>query len=236
MEVKPIGCSTDIGSMRWSVWLLAKAALPAVFVATLVPMALFYAALEAGSVLWAIAVSVAYAYSVAAYQFFRRRRVSGMLMVTVLMATVKGITAVLSGHAFVYFAIPAVETAAFGLMFLATMFSSEPLVVRLARDLVPGAADGIAARRSLIRSLSLVWTITYVGSGTTTTLLLTTMPMRVFLGAHTVTGWMWTLSGAAASVIICRLRARGVWTDAVAAVTPCPKEPPARVAIPALAA
>jgi hypothetical protein len=190
--------------------------LPAVVVATFIPLALFYIALAAGSVMWAIAVSVLYAYGVAGYQHFRRRRVSGMLLVTVFMATVRAVTAILSGHPLVYFAVPVVETAGFGLMFLATMFSSEPLVVRLARDLVPGAADGIASRRSLIRSLSLVWTVTYLGSGGTTLLLLTTTPMGVFLGAHTLTGWLWTGSGAVVSVLICRARARGVLAAACA--------------------
>ncbi len=201
---------TDIGVMWRSVFLLARGAMPAVLVATLIPLVLFYVALSAGSVLWAIGVSVAYAYSVAAYQHFRRRRVSGMLLMTVFMATVRAVTAIVSGHPLVYFAIPVVETAGFGLMFLATMFSSEPLVVRLARDLVPGAAEGLAARRSLIRSLSLVWTVTYLGSGATTLVLLTTTPMRVFLGAHTLTGWFWTGSGAAVSFLICRTRARGL--------------------------
>jgi hypothetical protein len=192
-------------------WLLLRGAMPAVVVATLIPLALFYAALSAGSVMWAIGVSVAYAYGVAAYQRIRNHRVSGMLLVTVFMATLRAVTAFVSGHAMVYFAIPVVETAAFGLMFLATMFTSEPLVVRLARDLVPAAAEGLAARRSLIRTLSLVWTITYLGSGATTMVLLTTTPMRIFLGAHTLIGWMWSGSGAAASVLICRSRAQGLF-------------------------
>lgn len=212
--------------------ILARGALPAVLVATLIPLALFYIALSAGSVLWAIGVSVVYAYSVAAYQHFRRRRVSGMLLVTVFMATVKAVTAIVSGHPALYFAIPAAETAAFGLTFLATMFSSEPLVVRLARDLVPAAADDLAARRSLIRSLSLVWTVTYLGSGATTLLLLTSIPMRIFLGAHTLTGWFWTGSGAVVSVLICRARARGMLAAACAGASGRARSP--RVA-PALA-
>ncbi|HMC40058.1 MAG TPA: VC0807 family protein [Acidimicrobiales bacterium] len=191
--------------------------MPALLVATIIPLALFYIALTAGSVLWAIAVSVVYAYGVAAYQHFRYRRVSGMLLMTVFMATVRAVTAVVSGHPLVYFAIPVVETAAFGLMFVATMFSSEPLVVRLARDLVPGAADGLAARRSLIRWLSVVWTVTYLGSGTTTFVLLTTTPMKVFVGAHTLTGWLWTGTGTAVTVLICRARAAGLLSSAIAA-------------------
>lgn len=204
--------------------------MPAVLVATLIPLALFYVALSAGSVMWAIGVSVLYAYGVAAYQHFRRGRVSGMLMMTVFMATLRAVTAIVSGRAMVYFAIPVAETAAFGLMFLATMFSSEPLVVRLARDLVPGAAEDLAARRSLIRSLSLVWTVTYLGSGATTLVLLTTTPMRVFLGAHTLTGWFWTGSGALASVLICRARARGVLAAACARHIPAAPAPVPAVA------
>lgn len=190
--------------------------MPAVLVATLIPLALFYLVLSAGSVLWAIGVSVVYAYTVAIYQHLRRRRVSGMVFMTVLMATLKAVTAVASGHPLLYFAIPAIETAAFGLTFLATMFSREPLVVRLARDLVPGAAEELSTRRTLVRSLSLVWTFTYLGSGATTLVLLVTTPMRVFLGAHTLTGWFWTGSAALASVLICRARASGLLTLACA--------------------
>jgi len=211
---------TDISDVWRSALALARGALPAVIVATLIPLFLFYLALNAGSVLWAIAISVLYAYGVAGYQLVRRRRVSGMLLVTVFMASVRAVTAVVSGHPLVYFAIPVVETAGFGLMFLATMFSSEPLVVRLARDLVPGAAEGLAARRSLIRSLSLVWTVTYLGSGATTLILLTTTPMRVFLGAHTLTGWVWTGSGLTISMLICRVRAAGVLAAACSAGRP----------------
>jgi hypothetical protein len=189
---------------------LVRGALPAVLVATLIPLTLFYTALAAGSWMWAMSVSVAYAYCIAIYQFCRRRRVSGMLLVTVFMATVRALGAAVSGHPLVYFAIPIAETAGFGLMFLATMFSGEPLVVRLARDLVPHAADGIAARRSLIRALSVIWTVTYLGSGATTLALLATLPLPVYLGAHTITGWLWTAGGAVTSVIVLSRRSIGI--------------------------
>lgn len=226
--------------MSRSVLILARGALPAVMVATLIPLGLFYIAFSAGSVAWAIGISVTYAYGVAGYQHFRRHRVSGMLLVTVFMATVRGVTAILSGRILVYFAIPVVETAGFGLMFLATMFSSEPLVVRLARDLVPAAADDLATRRSLVRALSLVWTVTYLGSGATTLLLLITTPMSIFLGAHTLTGWLWSGSGAMATVLICRSRASGLLALACATrpeaeVAPRPRVDIVPVVLPVLA-
>ncbi len=189
---------------------LVRGALPAVAVATLIPLAVFYAALMASSVLWAMAVSVVYAYGVAIYQYAHRRRVSGMLLMTVFMATMRAVAALASGQAVMYFAIPVVETAGFGLMFAATMFTSEPLVVRLARDLVPHAAEDIAQRRSLIKSLSLIWTVTYLASCATSLVLLATVPLPVFLGAHTLAGWFWTGSGMTITFVLCRGRVTGL--------------------------
>jgi hypothetical protein len=182
-----------------------------VAVATLIPLVLFYAALVVGSIVWAIGVSVAYAYGVAAYQYARRRRVSGMILMTVFMVTVRAIASAASGQMVLYFAVPVLETAGFGLMFIATMFSSEPLIVRLARDLFPHVADDFAARRSLIKTLSIIWTATYLGSGATTLALLTTVPIPVYMGAHTLTGWFWTGSGVTLSIALCRRQAAGLF-------------------------
>src|SRR3984957_18570908 len=53
-------------------WTLLRGAFPAIAVATLIPMALFYLTLAAGSIVWAIGVSVVYAYGFAALQYGRR--------------------------------------------------------------------------------------------------------------------------------------------------------------------
>ena len=208
--------------MRRIVLPLIRGAFPAIAVATLIPLALFQVAMFAGSVGLAIATSVVYAYGVATYQYARRRRVSGMLLVTVFMATVRALGAVVSGQAIVYFAVPAVETAGFGLMFAATMFTSQPLIVRLARDLVPHAAEGIASRRALIRTLSIVWTVTYLGSCATSLILLTTVPLPIFLGAHTIAGWVWTGTGMYLTISLCRRRAAGLFTETLLRPEPVP--------------
>lgn len=196
--------------MRRLAWTLIRGAFPALAVASVIPLLLFYVTLLAGSIVWAIAISVAYAYGVGLYQYLRRGRISGMLIITMFMVTVRAVAAVLSGQVFVYFAVPVVETAGFGLMFMATMFSSEPLILRLARDVMPHAAENLARRRSLIRHLSLIWTVIYLGSGATTLALLTTLPLPVYLGAHQLTGWFWTGSGIVLSVLLCRRRAAGL--------------------------
>ncbi|HEY3810395.1 MAG TPA: hypothetical protein VGL49_03090 [Acidimicrobiales bacterium] len=195
---------------------LLRAAFPAIAVATLIPLALFYLTLAAGSMVWAIGVSVVYAYGFAAFQYSRRRRISGMLLMTVFMVTLRAVAAGATGQAMVYFAIPVAETAGFALMFVATMWTSEPLVVRLARDLVPHVADDLATRRALIRGLSVIWMVTYLGSGATTLALLTTVSLPVYMGAHQIAGWCWVGGGAALSVSLCRRRGEGLYAKALA--------------------
>jgi hypothetical protein len=194
----------------WAGFKLLRAALPAVAVASLIPLALFYVVLAAGSMAWAIVVSVVYAYGLAGIQYGRTRRVSGMLLMTVFMVTLRAVAAVASGQVLVYFAIPVAETAGFGLLFLATMWTSEPLIVRLVRDLVPHVADDLAGRRTLIRGLSLIWMATYLASGATTLALLTTVSLPVYMGAHQIAGWCWVGGGIALSIAQCRRHGGGI--------------------------
>ena len=209
-------CGRDrVGGEFLAGWKLLRAALPAVAVATLIPMALFYLTLAASSIGWAIGALVGYAYGVAAVQYGRHRRVSGMLLVTVFMVTVRAVAAVAAGQSMVYFAIPVAETAGFGLMFFATMWMSEPLIVRLARDLVPHLADDLAKRRALTRGLSVIWMATYLASGATTLTLLTTVSLPVYMGAHQLAGWCWVGGGLALSVSLCRRCGGGVLAAAL---------------------
>jgi intracellular septation protein A len=194
----------------------AKAAFPALAVATLIPLGLFYLALLFGSVDIAIAVQVIYAYTAGVVQYVRRRRVSGMLTVTIFMVTVRVLAVALSGRPFFYFAAPVVETVGFGMLFVLSLLTRESLIVRLARDVVPDLADDLAARVGLCRGLSAVWALAYIGSGLTTFLLLVTQPLPIYLAAHQLTGWAWTGSGIAISLVLCRWRAGGLFSAAMA--------------------
>jgi intracellular septation protein A len=203
------------GSVLRAVGRALKGAFPAIAVATLIPLGVFYVGYGLGSVMLAIIASVVYAYGVAAYQYYRNRRVSGMLLMTMFMVTLRAVAALASGHTFAYFFVPVIETAGFGLLFLATMFTSEPLIVRLARDFVPHLAEDLATRRSLIRSLSAVWTLTYLASGGTTLLLLLTQSIPVYVTAHELAGWVWVAAGVGASIVLCRWQAQGLWQSAL---------------------
>jgi hypothetical protein len=209
---------------------VVRGALPALTIATFIPMGLFYLCLFLGSVDIAIAVSVAYAYSVGAWQYRRRPRVSGMLVITIFMVTVRAAATAASGSSFLYFVIPVAETVGFGLLFVASLATRECLVVRLARDVVPHVAEDLAERVRLCRFLSLVWALVYIGSGSTTFVLLMTQPLPVYLGAHQIAGWMWTGLGIVTSVAVCRWRARGLLAKLRHHPVPKPTRPVAALA------
>lgn len=192
-----------------------RSAAPSVLVATIIPLGLFYLGLAMGSVVIAIVMSVVYAYGVAVYQYLRWRRVSGMLLMTLFMVTLRAGTAAASGQPYLYFVVPVAETGGFALLFLLTMLTKEPLIVRLARDFVPALADDFASRRQLIRWLSLVWAVTYLASAGTTLLLLLTQSIPVYVGAHEFAGWAWIGAGIVVSVLLCRWRAHGLFRAAM---------------------
>jgi intracellular septation protein A len=209
-------------------------------VATFIPLTLFYTAMILRSVDTAIVVSVCYAYSVGLWQLLRRRRVSGMLLVTMFTVSIKGIAVLASGQAFFYFLAPVIETMGFGLLFVGSLLSRESLIVRLARDVVPCVAEDLAERVCLCRLLSVVWAVTYVGSGITTFFLLVSQPVTVYLAAHQLTGWAWDGIGLAASLLLCHWRAKGLVAAAKqhfergAPVTPVLPALPVLLALPAV--
>lgn len=204
------------GSVFMKVARVIRGALPTVLVATLIPMALFYTAMTIGSIRAAIVVSLVWAYSAFTVQFIRKGRLPGMLTITVFMATIRAVASFASGSSFVYFVVPVLETAGFAMLFFVTLFTDEPLIVRLARDFVPHIAEEFAERTELVTLLSVVWTGVYLCSGATTMALLSTQPVSVYIGAHTLSGWMWTSTGCLLSVLLCKRRARGLFAAAIA--------------------
>jgi hypothetical protein len=192
-----------------------RSAVPSVLIATVIPLGLFYVGLGLGSVVTAIVLSVVYAYGVAVYQYLRWRRVSGLLLMTLFMVTLRAGTAAASGQPYLYFVVPVAETGGFALLFLVTMLTKEPLIVRLARDFVPALAEDFASRRQLIRWLSLVWALTYLASAGTTLVLLLTQSIPVYMGAHEFAGWGWIGAGIVVSVLLCRWRAHGLYQAAM---------------------
>jgi hypothetical protein len=196
--------TTDVGMIRDAGRRLrhvARGALPAVITATLIPLALFYSLSETVDLEAGIIASLAWAYVVLGRQLVRNRRMSGLLMITALTLTARCVTWAVHQSTFTYFAVPVFETIGMGTLFVATLAFGRPLLVSLARDFVPAVGDrlGHATYRPLVRHLSWLWGLVYLGSAATSATLLTTQSTQWFLLFHQASGWIWTGTGLAVS-------------------------------------
>jgi hypothetical protein len=182
---------------------IVRGAVPALMVATVIPLAIFYSVSAVAGMKPAIVASLAWAYAMLGRQAFSTRRVSGLLMITAFTLTVRCIAWVVHQSAFTYFAVPVLETLGMGALFVVTLAIGKPLLVSLARDFVPSLGEhlGGVTYRPLVRRLSLLWGLVYAGSAASSAALLTTQSIHWFLLLHQASGWVWTGTGLALSVV-----------------------------------
>jgi hypothetical protein len=178
---------------------VARGALPAVMTATLIPLGLFYAVSAAAGMKAGIVASLAWAYLVLARQLRATRRPSGLLMITAFTLTARCITWGLHQTPFTYFSVPVAETVGIGLLFVVSLAIRRPLLVSLARDFVPALGDRLAhvTHRRLVRRLSYVWALVYLGSAASSATLLLTQNIHWFLLFHQASSWTWVSAGLA---------------------------------------
>jgi intracellular septation protein A len=188
---------------------LLGGAAPAVVVATLIPLTLFYSLSAAAGTQAGIFASLIWAYAVLALQLWRRRAMSGLLTLTAFTLTVRGVTWGINQSTFTYFAVPVVETILTGALFVGTLLIGRPLLVSLARDFIPSLAEHLVGEtyRRQIRHLSCVWAAVYFGSALTSGFLLTTLSLHWFLLLHQASGWIWMGSGLIVSFLYGRRHA-----------------------------
>ncbi|MDQ6783970.1 MAG: hypothetical protein M3063_11100 [Actinomycetota bacterium] len=180
---------------------VVRGALPAVMTATLIPLALFYGVSAVADMKAGIVTSLAWAYLVLARQFYTSRRASGLLMITAFTLTVRCLTWSLHQTTFTYFSVPVAETVGIGTLFVATLAVGRPLLVSLARDFVPALGDRLThgTHRRLVRHLSWVWALVYIGSAATSAMLLLTQDIHWFLLFHQASSWTWVAAGLVAT-------------------------------------
>lgn len=129
------------------------------FVACAVPAALFYAVLEIAGLTPAILAALAWSYGAIAWRRVTHRPMSGLLLLTSTVLTIRTIFTLSTGNTFVYFLQPVVSDGIVALVFLASLASARPLVARLAADFYP-MSPGLAAHprvRCLFWRLTLMW-------------------------------------------------------------------------------
>jgi len=152
----------------------------------------------------ATAMIVALAWMVTAMSWRRAtgRPVSGLLVLTVGIMTVKTGIAFATGNTFIYFVQPVIVDVTVATLFLGSLWSTRPLVARLAPDFFPldtetAARPGI---RLLFRRLTLMWGLVILAKGSITLWLLlslSTVDFVLIKGTVIITV---TLTAAAATV------------------------------------
>ncbi len=175
-------------------------------VATAVPLVLFAVVDGSHGVVAAIAVSGGWTLLVTAAQIVQRGRISPLILLSLATLALKCVGALAAGSSFLFFAIPCGGTAATGAMFAWSATWGSPLLVRLARDVVPFAGPHLAAAasRTLVVRLSWAWAVAYLADATCSFLLLSLAPFHVFLVAHVLASWACLGTAGLASVVLTR--------------------------------
>jgi uncharacterized membrane protein len=131
------------------------------------------------------------------------RPVSGLLVLTVGIMTVKTGIAFATGSTFVYFVQPVVVDACVATVFLSSLWSARPVVARLAPDFYPLDAS-VAERppiRRLFRRLTLMWGLVILLKGSVTLWLLLSLSTVDFVLVKGGVIISLTLTTAAATVV-----------------------------------
>lgn len=131
------------------------------WVACIVPALLFYVVLVTVNVSAAVLVALGWTYLAMLWRWATGRRMSGLLLLTVTVLTVRTAFTLATGNTFVYFLQPVVSDGLVALLFLVSLVSARPVVARLAADFYPMDHD-VASRpriRRLFWHLTLLWAL-----------------------------------------------------------------------------
>ena len=131
------------------------------------------------------------------------RPVSGLLVLTVAIMSVKTSIAFATGNTFIYFVQPVFVDVAVATVFLGSLLSARPVVARLAPDFYP--MDAVTAARPrvrrLFRHLTLMWGLVILAKGSITLWLLVSLSTVDFVLIKGGVIISLTLATAAATVV-----------------------------------
>jgi uncharacterized membrane protein len=142
--------------------------------AVVAPAALFATTLVIINVYAAVSVALAWMVTAMCWRRATKRPVSGLLVLTLGVMTIKTVFTLVTGNTFVYFVQPVFADATVAMIFLASLWTARPIVARIAPDFYPVDA-ALAARpkiRRLFRRLTLLWGLVLVVKGGVTLWLL----------------------------------------------------------------
>lgn len=151
--------------------------------AVIAPAVLFAATLVIINVYAAVSVALAWMIAATCWRRVTRRPVSGLLVLSLGIMTIKTGFTLVTGNTFVYFVQPVFADATVAAIFVGSLWTARPIVARIAPDFYPIDA-ALAARpriRRLFRNLTLLWGLVLLVKGTVTLLLLVSLPTVSFV-------------------------------------------------------
>ncbi|WP_159542485.1 VC0807 family protein [Aeromicrobium sp. 9AM] len=178
--------------------------------AVVAPAVLFAATAVLANVATAMIVALGWLAGAVLWRGSTGRPVSGLLMLTIVIMSVKTAITFATGNTFIYFVQPVVVDAVVATLFLASWQSDRPFVSRLAPDFCP-LNVAVAARpriRQLFRGLTLMWGLVILVKGVVTLWLLLTLSTVDFIvikGSVILALTLTTIAATVAwSVAVCR--------------------------------
>ena len=170
--------------------------------ANVVPSALFILCLRAGNVWTALIAALVWCYGALVWRIRTKRRVSGLLVLSMTGLTAKTAFAILSGSTFIYFLQPAVTDGVVAALFLISLTTARPVVARLAADFYP-MDDEVACRPRIQRlfwRLTLFWAVMCLVKSVFTVFLLESVSTATFVEDKSLFVLAVVVGGAAVTV------------------------------------
>ena len=178
-------------------------ALPSLVESTIGPGVLFYVVLVTAGFRGALIAAVGWAYLAAARRVYRRERISGMLLLSLVLVSMRTAVAFATGSAFVYFVQPTAGTFLVAVLFLVTAMARRPLIERLAHDFCPidpAIMKSEFLRRFFLR-VSLLWAVVLTTNAGFVMFLLLRTSLRAFVIERTVASSVLIAGGVVLSVL-----------------------------------
>ena len=172
--------------------------------AVVVPAALFSGALVVFGVDVAVIVALGWMIGALCWRRSTDRPVSGLLVLALGIMTVKTGFTLATGNTFVYFVQPVFVDAIVSSVFIGSLWTTRPIVARLAPDFYPVDA-ALAARprvRRLFRELTLMWGLVIAIKGSVTLWLLASLSTIHFVLVKSSAIIALTVLAAAATIAL----------------------------------
>lgn len=170
--------------------------------ALVAPGILFVTTVMVFNVYAAVIVALTWMSGAMCWRWATGRPVSGLLVLTLGIMTIKTTFTLATGNTFVYFVQPVFTDAAVATVFLGSLLTARPIVARIARDFYP-IDDALAARagvQDLFRRLTLLWGLVIVAKGCLTLWLLLSLSTVNFVLIKSSAIITLTLTAAAATI------------------------------------